>query len=189
MWKNQTQYLHKAYLNKLELQREEEKEKRRLEAIELNRYLQERAYLAGRANRLRLNEMEQIEEDRLAQRKLEKEQRRLQKLKDGERRQCVLMCAEDRYSFRQRYHEEDLRLQKRECEGMFQAELEQTKIDSFWGIPTAIRNAKNAQATELLSWQSTVDEYRKLCIQVRIIRPYPSEYGEYRDKFTGKKIR
>jgi hypothetical protein len=189
LWKNQTQYLHKNYLNKLELQAQEEKEKRRLEALQLNQYLQERSYQFGRTQRLRQNAMEQEEEDRLMKRRLEREARRLQKILQEEAKARVRMCSEDRLSYRMRYLEQDLIKQRQEMEGMALAEEQQTRIDSFWGIPTAIRNAKNAQASEFLSWQGAVDEYRKMCIQVRVIRPYPSEYGLYRDRFTGKKIK
>lgn len=189
MWKNQAQYLHKNYLEKLELQRQEEKEKRRLEAIEINLYLQEKFYQSGKAERMRRNEMEQAEEDRIMRRKLEREERKRIRIAKGEERERFLMCTEDRLSFRKRYFDQESITQARECQEMHQAELEQTKIDAFWGIPTAIRNAKNAQASELLSWKGTCDEYRKMCIQVRIIRPYPSEYGLYRDRFTGKKIK
>jgi hypothetical protein len=160
-----------------------------LEAIQLNQYLLERSYQFGRTQRLRQNALEQEEEDRLLKRKLEKEERRLQRIRSEEAKARVAMCSEDRHSFQLRYYFNDLLLQEQEMNAMSQEELQQTQIDSFWGIPTAIRNAKNAKASDFLSWQGTVDEYRKMCIQVRIIRPYPSEYGLYRDRFTGKKIK
>ena len=176
-------------MKKLEILEQEEKEKRRLEAMQLNQYLQEKSYQFGRSQRFRQNAMEQEEEDRLLKRKLEKEERRRQKILLEEAKARQAMCHEDRCSFRLRYFEKDVILQRKEMANMLQEELQQTNIDSFWGIPTAIRNAKNAQASELMSWKGTVDEYRKMCIQVRIIRPYPSEYGLYRDRFTGKKIK
>ena len=122
-------------------------------------------------------------------RKEEREKRRLEKERYGEYRNRVSMCGEDRRSFRMRYFDKEVAEIKRELEEMRIEEEKQTRIDKFWGIPTAIRNAKNNMMKEQANWNESVDEYRKMCMQVRVLRPYSYEVGMYRDKFTGKKIK
>lgn len=189
MWKNQVKFLHKNYLEMCELKEREEAEKRKNEAIEFNKYIQDRFYQFGRLARQKQNELEQLEEDRLMRRKEEKEKRKLEKERYTESRNRVAMCSEDRRSFRLRYFNQEQEEIQRELELMRIEEEKQTRIDRFWGIPTAIRNAKNNLMKEQADWNEAVDEFRKMCMQVRVLRPYSYEIGMYRDKFTGKKIK
>jgi hypothetical protein len=188
LWKQQTAYLHKNYLEKKAAEEREAAERRTRECQQLNKFIADQMYMFGKAARQRANDAEQAEEDRLAARAAAKEKRRQARFAAEEKRQRELMCTEDRRSFRMRYFEYERHAREREMHEMALEEEKQTRIDRFWGIPTAIRNAKNLQMQGERDWRGAVDELRALCMQVKVLRPYPSEYGHYRDKFTGKKI-
>mmetsp|Transcript_6180 Transcript_6180/g.9319 ORF Transcript_6180/g.9319 Transcript_6180/m.9319 type:complete len:639 (+) Transcript_6180:56-1972(+) len=181
MWKQQSQYLHKLHLDRVAAEERAAAKARAKETAELNQFVADKFYQFGRKEKQRLREAEQAEEDRLIARKEARDARRAARLAREEAKARKDMCGEDRRSWRMRYYEHECREIERERQDMSAEEEMQTKIDKFWGVPTAIRDAKNAMNRKQQKLQAASDELRRLSMQVKILRPYKSEHGQFRD--------
>lgn len=189
MWKNQSAYLHKNYLERVAAEERCQAEARRKEAEDLNKYLQEHQFASNRAAKLRRLAAEQAEEDRLEARALAKAKRREARLKAGESEERKAMAEEDERSQQHRYYLKECEIIRRELSNMRREEAAQTAIDRYWGIPTSIVNMKNKKEENTAAWVAKVEELRALGMQTANWVPYKFEIGEFRDKFTGRAIR
>ena len=151
-------------------------------------YVDKQFYLGSRQARLRDREAEQREEDRILERRRQRELRREARLAREEAAARDMMALEDQRSWQMRYDEKERVIIERELANMRCAEAQQTVIDSFWGIPTHIRDMKNKESQQRQQWRGRVDELRHMCVEVGIIKPFSWEKGKYRDRVTGKII-
>ena len=188
-WKTQAAVMHQQYLERVEEERKAQAKALEKETIELNQFVQDKFYNYGRQEKNRLRVAEQAEEDRLIARALARKERRAARIASMEANERDLMEAEDKHSWQHRYFLHECDEIAREMQDMYREELAQTRIDRFWGIPTAIRNAKNVKMSENREWYAQIDELRKMSMEVKILRPYKSEIGKYRDRYSGKPLR
>jgi hypothetical protein len=187
-WKGKMLEGHQKHLNRLAAQAEADRKALAKECVELNQFVQDKFYNYGRNEKARQREAEQAEEDRLIARAEARQARKRARIAAAEASERALMEIEDKHSWQHRYYLHECSEIARELVDMYGEEMAQTRIDRFWGIPTAVRDAKNVKMTENREWQAAVDSLRAMCMEVKVLRPYKAEIGKYRDRYSGKPI-
>lgn len=180
--------LYQGYLENERAKKEREDADRAKEVASLQAYVAEKLYLAEKRRKDKLRDEEQAEEDRLLARRLDRHMRRAEKIAQMEREENMLMREEDARSHAERYFQKEQAIIRRELAGMRLEESKQTAIDVFWGIPTYIVSMKNKMSDDKKRWKHQVDELRKMCIEVKVTRPFEWEYGLFRDRVTNLPI-
>lgn len=189
-WKSIAEQKHQEYLSRVQ-QEEERRRKEELEEFEKRvSYVHERVRGIERREMRRKRHAEQAEVDRIEKRKQDREDRARLRIAGYEANERTLMGREDTRSWWMRYDENDRMIQARERENMFNEELEQTAIDSFWGFATAARLAQEALERKQAAYDALVEQMRIKCIQAHIVKPtkWEAKHKVFKDVFTGKPI-
>lgn len=129
------------------------------------------------------------EEERLRKRREDRTENRKRKVAAMEKKNREEMLVEDFRSHRHEFYMWEQQRLRCEREGMLAAEKEQTRVDSFWGIPTEIRRLKEEERRRRREFEARVKLMREVCIQVGVTRPFTWEHGEFRDRVTNKIIK
>ena len=87
----------------------------------------------------------------------------------------VLMSSQDELGWAMRETRNNALIIAREFEGMRRAEIAQTRIDAFWGIPTyqAARAAEEAERQR--KYNEKVQKMHGLCLKAGIVAPSEEE--------------
>ena len=100
------------------------------------------------------------------------------------------MAAQDDFSWRLRFLMLETKLIDQELQLMRQEERDQTSVDVFWGLETFEKKQKIELANLKSDYDARVEGFRKLCIEIKITRPFQWEpRGKFRDRVTGLPIR
>ena len=159
---------HEDYLARI---REEERLRRKEHErfiTEMNLYVDKRMTELRRKDVLRQREAERREEDRLARRVADRIERRDARICRQEARERIIMTWEDEFSEAFRKDEIEKAKMLAQQVGMTRAELEQTKIDKFWGIPTEIHRRWLLAEKRRLEFEGKVEVMRMYALKVKL---------------------
>ena len=189
-WRIDANESHQMYMKKVA----DEAEARRKEAQRIHEerveYVNDRIRNIHHRQQQEHRHCEQKEIDRIEKRKDDRLERKAARIAGYEAKERELMKEEDVQGWWMRYHANEYILYTREAQNMYQAELEQTRIDRFWGLLVADEERLAEIARRDKAYADKVEEMRVKCIQAYIIKPYAweSKAKKFHDVFTNDVI-
>lgn len=163
---------HKAYVERKEaLEREKrEKELKELHEIRLKVRLKTDSLAEARDYKEYMAQLREV--DRVERRKddrLRRREARFQKYLEAE---CQHMMHEDWRSYQLRDYLWQCANEEREREGMFNAELDQTEVDSFWGLDIFERKKNEEELRLRKLYEIKVREMNTLLVRTSAINQF-----------------
>lgn len=189
-WKEEGAAGHERYLERVQYETDMKKISEQQLFEERCKYVNDRIRDIQRKEMRARRHKEQMEVDRIEKRHEDRENRRRLRIAGYEAAERDLMKYEDEQGWWSRYHANERIIYMRERENMFNEELEQTQIDSFWGINTHLMQQQAEIERKAKLYDMKVEEMRVKCIHARVVKPYAWEVKEkvHLDVFTGDVI-
>jgi hypothetical protein len=191
-WKTETVLNYEAWQQDQRRIQQENRFAKHIHCDELKQYVDSRLKQLTRAYQRFQLTVECMEENRIAQREAERNQRRNMRIAGYEAYERECMYLEDQLSHQRRFFEEEMCRIQRERQDMLHCYVEQcSKEDRFWGLDDALRKKLAQEAQERALWEAKVAMLRDTCIRVKVTRPFEDEVRKkvFRDKITGKVIK
>lgn len=173
----QLQELKEATMRREEERRKKSAEIERVERIRKQKELRElRSYVYDKTCELEENaqlrraEAVRLEQERLLNRQLDRENRREQRYLQYLLKERQHMNYEDYRSYQLRDYSWQCEHEQNEREGMFNEELNQTEVDRFWGLDLFVRRQYEEEARLRQLYAVKVEKLNSILVKTRAVK-------------------
>ena len=173
----QLQELKEATMRREEERRKKSAEIERVERIRKQKELRElRSYVYDKTCELEENaqlrraEAVRLEQERLLNRRLDREKRREQRYLEYLLKERQHMNYEDYRSYQLRDYNWQCEHEQNEREGMFNEELNQIEVDRFWGLDLFVRRQYEEEARLRQLYADKVEKLNSILVKTRAVK-------------------